>query len=120
MNIMNLNEYSMINPAVITPGFNAAAIVDGTYTADAKKTWLKSSGRTVDLSNVEAGMVVEFVGYDLRSEGGWKRVRLWYLILKIADEKLEFAEFPSLGKALKAARDKQRAQAACATNRDHA
>ena len=108
MDDFELDGRSIENPVFCSHrrGRNWAAVVSGKNAANAQRNFLKAVGRTVDLSQVAVGDVVEFGG-DYISSGGIRRPnRCWWLIVKISDEVVSVDPFESLAAAMRAARAK--------------
>lgn len=101
-----LDGRSISNPAYESHkrGRNWAAVVSGKNAANFERRFLSTRGETVDLEPVRAGDVLEFGGDYIT--GGGRRVpdRRWFHVHQIDDELIKFVRYPTMAKALKAAR----------------
>jgi len=101
-----LDGRSISNPAYESHkrGRNWAAIVSGKNAANFARSYLKTRRETVDLEPVKAGDVLEFGGDYMTCAGRRVPDRRWFHVHHIDDELVKFVRYPTMAKALKAAR----------------
>lgn len=106
--VIALDGGAMENPAYVSHkrGRNWAAILSGPNAAKMERTFLAARGATVDLSDVQAGQVVEFGGDYVTSGGNRQYDRRYYLVLATdgADE-MTAERHDTAAQALRAARE---------------